>query len=413
MNRWNFLQTYFITIYLLGEYSRHPEYLKYFGVKIPSMLETVYTMAIQDTQKGGLSVEEIDACTGKIEINLDAHDQLNDYVYTESFHNIYFRKNPEKIEELFVPLFAKRLFACKTNMTSIYVSIYSQKNNTTHANMIFIHVGSSRITFTIYEPHGDEFGDSERRVEKFIRLLIASCNKNRDLFKGKLCIQKDRWEISCVRGLQKVVPEIQLAGTENTGYCLMYSYLWLYIVLRCSSLMGFNSVPETTEDETIIFILRLTEKIIIESRTPEKLGRMINAFAGMVVSRHMENINTFYGREVFAKVQEYVAEKFDPTDDSIILSKTIKPYKKEQQIRNTANLPSRKHDNQACNHDDDCMSMFCNNKKCAPRKDDNEACNFHRECMSDYCDPKQKICVEEPNHKKTYNTGKRIWKKKT
>ncbi len=401
MNRWNYIQTYTDIISMLSL----PEYQEQFDLpKLPSMLETVYMLAIENTQKSGLSRSEIDVCTGVIKLYFPNDDPREDYIKTQSFGNLYYKKNPQEFSKLFLPVFAKRMMTCKTNITSLAVTIFEKDEG--HANMIFIHNGPSQITFSLYEPHGSSrIGfDMYRRMDEFIDFLVKSCNENRHLFGKKYVSKQPETKISCVRGIQAIIPEEKLAGTENTGYCVMYSYLWLYITLRCSSLITHyrgRIIEQGTsfEEITVRTILQKTERVILESRTPEELGRITNAFAGLVISKYIENIKTFYGEEIFRTVQTNVFENFNPEED-YILSKTTRLLKKQQKIRNTSNLPPRKHDNQPCIDDDDCMSMFCNNKKCSPRKNDREACEFHQECISDYCDEEQKMCLEEPRRRK-------------
>ncbi len=396
INRWNYIYTYFQN--LLAFYTININ-------KVPSMLETVYMMAIQNTRRPDLSRAEVDVCTGIINLHVILDGNPNrDYIVVNNT-NILYQKDPDQFNQQFLVEFARRVMSCKTNITSLSLNINIWKNRKQgfgHANMIFIHVGPSQVTFSLYEPHGSDrtVARALEHVDNFMDFLVDSCNKNRGLFGGRSSFKQPSTVISCIRGLQEVVPETQLAGTENTGYCLMYSYLWLYITLRCSSFMttGKGRLLErgsALEELTIKTILEWTERAILANRTSEELGRLINAFAGMVVSRYMENIKIFYGQKVFNSLDRLMAKHFEPKDE-YIRSKTTNPFERIIIKPDTSSLPSRKHDNQPCNRDDDCMSVYCNNKKCTARKDDGEACYIHRECMSDYCDPYLEMCGGKP-----------------
>ncbi len=393
INRWNYVYLFYQML----------EYYNKSSVRVPSVIETVYMMAIENTRRPMLSPDEIDVCTGKLYIHVtDTNDTKNDYLLVEKVVRIVYQKEPEKFRQTFFLEFAKRVMSCKTNITSIALScnvwgkdrIYFK-----HLNMIFIYVGPSSITFSLYEPSGSKIRNVAHHVDNFMDFLVKTCN-NKTLFGGRTAFKQSRTSISCIRGIQKVVKDFHPNDTD-AGYCVMYSYFWLYITLRCASFMttGNGRLLErgsAIEEVTIKTILEETERAILMSRTPRQLGRLINAFAGMVISKYIENMATFYDKNVFEDMQNALMkkkfksnffltrvkkEKFVPSE--------IKVYEKQSN--------TKMHDGFNCKTDDECLSMYCYEEKCTPRKEDMETCEFHRECMSHYCDTDKKICDEHPD----------------
>ncbi len=411
MNRWNYMYTYFQAIERISR-DREP-------TEIPSMLENVYNMALENTHRKMLSDTELKFCTGALVLCVNLDDDFSDYVFLDADNTLLgvrvdipkdIGKTSEEFVEYFLKPFAKQLLGCKRNMSTLALSIHMKNKDEFidgHANMIFIYIGPSFIMFSLYEPHGfesDEIWFS--KVDVFMDFLVNSCNEHRELFGDRLVWKNPRIEISCPLGLQRI-PETEFSGTDETGYCVMYSYFWLYVILRCVSFMTFskgNVIDNTNSAEihTLQAIIKNAEFVILESRTPEELGILINSFAGMAVSRYIEIIPDKVRVEYFDYIkQEFLYNKnkkhiLSTLPIDIASKKDRKEYDREYDYRDSPRLPSRKHDNQPCNRDDDCMSVYCNNKKCTARKDDGEACYIHRECMSDYCDPYLEMCGGKP-----------------
>jgi hypothetical protein len=250
------------------------------------LIDTVYNMA---TGRKDLK------CTGAIELNLDKKIMRT----RNGTFNYY--KDTAKFNQ-FLDDFHTRHDNCDFGVISFGLYGYELA----HENIIFVYknpyVG---ITMTIYEPAGSMTSTTDTETNNFLQYFATSYGLRFNIPTYVL----PRTSISCYMGLQSVVDNAGL----DIGYCVMYSYLWAYMAIRCiinlkpSWLDRLYAKYSDKKYVNISSILKSVEqdiKVSTLANTPEKLHSVVFNFAVLVMNEHTLDISKFSrkGAEQFEKL---------------------------------------------------------------------------------------------------------------
>jgi hypothetical protein len=172
-----------------------------------------------------------------------------------------------------------------------------------HTNMLFIENKEAENTLNLYlyDPHGSEpelFGQESNIFLEWLKTLYTT------LYSGKTVNIIKRESFSCPIGIQGVIPELEM-GKE--GYCVTYSYFWLYIILHCS-----NSIPNV---DLTTLISNIEKTVIRYIQDPRIFAEKIYSFAESIVSVAHDNIpnkqNYFKGLNDY--MVSFIQEKMQHT----------------------------------------------------------------------------------------------------
>jgi hypothetical protein len=172
-----------------------------------------------------------------------------------------------------------------------------------HANMLFIENKEAEHTLNLYlyDPHGSEpelFGQESNIFLDWLKTLYET------LYAGNTVNIIERESFSCPIGIQGVIPELKM-GKE--GYCVTYSYFWIYLILHCS-----NSIPNVDLNTLISNIEKTVIGYIEDSRI---FAEKIYSFSESIVSIAHDNIpdkqNYFKGLNDY--MVSFIQEKMQHT----------------------------------------------------------------------------------------------------
>jgi len=244
-----------------------------------------------------------DMCTGKIEFVTDREEY---YIGTTKLG--FFLLNDTENTILFLTKLHNRIQGKK--ICSIVV-IFEKEGKIgenpleliRHANMLFIENKEAENTLNLYlyDPHGSEpelFGQESNIFLDWLKTLYET------LYSRKTVNIIKRESFSCPIGIQGVIPELEM-GKE--GYCVTYSYFWLYIILHCS-----NSIPNI---DLNTLISNIEKTVIGYIQDPRIFAEKIYSFAESIVSVAHDNIpdkqNYFKGLNDY--MVSFIQEKMQHT----------------------------------------------------------------------------------------------------
>ena len=302
-----------------------------------------------------------------------------------------------------------RVRTCKSLFTSVNV-ILIPKNSSAHANMLFTYYDKKRekIKISLYDPNGSGI-DKDYLSHKLLELIK---NENPSLFEII-----PRTDISCVEGMQTYT-------SDYTGFCVMFSFFWLYCILNISK----NNSDIKLEE------IKYVEKLIIGMLPPKILYNIVMKF--MTIFTHecfekgnignMKVFNEHFFTTAVTQVdpmfifnnKESQPSYFGKFMDFFKLNNIEKTMINEQEKKANETTIKRKN-NENCIVNDDCFSDLCKNNKCISYqkysdslKKNNTECKNDDECYSGMC--KNNICSvgeyleDQPNPKKgRYRFGKK------
>jgi hypothetical protein len=367
-----------------------------------------------------------DLCTGTVNI-----DQNEDNIYkvltkNNGKFNVPPRthKDNEKSNK-FLNEFISRTINSKCSFSSTGLGLYYEGMG--HKNMLlaFKDTKKKKIVLSLYEPHGYGVKDNISAVsDTFLNYLYTS---RPDLFKIA-----PRTSMSCYKGAQAYTG-------DPFGFCVMFSYFWLYCILKIA-----KKHPITFRE------IKYIEKSLIQHLKPDELFTIVLKFSVeytkscLNILYELENgkYRVPFEQDVYNNVKKEFAKQysknpsFDPKKSivslNIPLHKKIIDYiqgwipkpldpeisaedRKEQEehlekVQNMGNIKSLKIvDGFPCKQSTDCESNKCVSKKtkqktakgkvengivkvCGSEKNaDMEPCEKDDECLSDNC--KNKICT--------------------
>lgn len=378
-------------------------------LQLPSLIEFIYKEAV-----GEKNIDTL--CTGQIYLK---DNILNDFDYL---------KEPEKFN-LFLDEFYKRITSSKCKFTSLALNIRSSGFKFSHRNMLLIYKDRQKIYVSLYEPHGDS--ENTRFVNNFIDYLVLSFNRRFFDINYKMEIQTYSCRMSVMKAFRKIlrkdieariVKKEKIKGIQDIikepgeGYCVMYSYFWLYLVLKCYQKYPIN----------IDILIDTIETSLVKMYSPIELTKIITGFASKIVNSYIETISIQFRddketlKNFFRKIdkdfrQNMYREKLLITEE---IGKHHRKRPKKERLKefgercdidiecaskNCENKKcglekaeiSLKKDNERCINSDECMSSICYRGKCVPHpinyiKRDGEKCKNSYECISNFC--RSEIC---------------------
>jgi len=353
INRWNYIWLKYQSILLLQDRDN-----------FPPLIETVYKMS--GNREG---------CTGVIMIKDDGimfTKTLGSFSYTEKKS-----LDDEQRYSAFLSEFNSRIENC--TLTSIALRIV--KKDSRHHNMLLVYNGKDRITVALYEPHGVRNIQDDDVAPMFLKNFVKAYNQsltNKKMRAIPMVLS------SCPRGFQGRVRE----RNYGFGYCVMYSYFWLYVILHCSSIIRKNNISDL-DMETII---KSTEMIMLDKNASmsskdsnsnsEELAIVINTFATAVIDKYITELDDLQSKVFDGKLYEYMSNYID--NEKFGGQSVMKENKIEMRDEREEKSPSNEkygdekynetHEKQdfrkngdVCNTDDVCESDVCDNGRCVPK----------------------------------------------
>lgn len=242
-----------------------------------------------------------------------------------------------------------------------------------HSTMLFVENKTDRINMYFYDPHGSSFDNNKYEKEAFL-FQTRLAEELRKLSKKPVNFILEH-NFSCPRGIQAIIPESSLG---RRGYCVIYSYFWLYIILHC-----FNRIPNV-DLETLIFNV---ETQVLKAKNIDKI---IYNFAENIVNTSLTEMPD---REViFKNLNDYIL-KMALTDYPDLMT-SVETLENRKIITEGQTSSSRKKDYSECQKNEDCLSHCCSktSKKC--REVDYTVQLDKQDCMEDIDD-----YIEEPTQR--------------
>jgi len=350
ISRWNY--TYYIVSDLMTE---------------NKLTEATYRLAT-------LGIHDI--CTGELTCFIEKN---NYYINTE--HKLFTMKESQEYLN-FLENFHKRIKDRK--ICSLYIRFcklpekeyktdQERINSLTycHANMLFIENKEDVINLYLYDPHGSSPYHKYAR-EGFIFIYNLATSYNTKYGKPMNIIKRETF--SCPKGIQGVIPEIK---ENKIGYCIIYSYFWLYLILHCISM-----IPNIDLNTLISTIEKTVLKLVPE---PESLAKLIYNFTENIVS----TVQTYMpGREkYFENLHANILRRVLKNNPDIL--NTAVPIElhriRKGDITTGYTVSSKQHDRTGpCLKNDDCLSHCCSKitGKCKERdynKEDDAECMPEKE----------------------------------
>jgi len=247
------------------------------------------------------------------------------------------------------------------------------RNVVAHQNVCLFYKKGNNIHLFLYEPHGS--GSINYTVFRFVNFLKMSL-RNEDL---NIVHEWDDQIYYNPIGNQTI-------GEDREGYCVMYTYFWLYLVLK--SVLETGSTEYIKDMETIIsyyfkgrqlhdIIKNFSQKFFNYYFSQVKIVDFERHFMNMLkVNKY--NIHTVK-RSNYQKEEKYIESK---ADSFVELFKA--------------------RDGRPCENDSDCFSDNCERGICTPynyykpgplpASDLGDYCEKDCECKSGYCDKENNVC---------------------
>lgn len=293
------------------------------GYDMPSFIETIYKMA------SGNDIDKM--CTGQFRINSDGQMITQSFVFQYETDTKYFND--------FLDEFHKRLNTADCKFTSLSINYQDTQKLLGHHNMLLIYrdIEYKKNYMFLYEPHGS-FKSSLKMyddINKFISFLEHKYNEKYGEFPLYFTsLEEISEDISQRSGIQGIIEEYRF----GIGYCVMYSYFWLYLILSC-----YN---KTKEDPLMLIIY--IEKTLLKNYTGNQLKKIIVSFAIKLVNFYLQNTNQQY---ILDDLNKEVDERFN---EFILRYKTSKSEQTRKRKKERGDIGD------VCMDNSECISNYCN-----------------------------------------------------
>lgn len=287
----------------------------------------------------------------------------------------------------------KKSFNYKKNPGMFSYTLKKIKTNLDKANFLFIHLdvqigggqGAHANTFllytnpvtgvtrgVLYEPHGATVEKGEEwknKVSEFLQYLTDTYNKEfktNMIFTGRAS--------SCPAGIQSMIRGIE-EPVEEIGYCLMFSYFWMYMVM--SSLKDLQGMVSP------YIIIRNTENAILSSPL---MGRGTDIYNTIV------SFGIYCYENYFADIQQLNPEayrEFSKDFKKALVEEGVVIPKEPLAVKEI--IDSQKEVDEECMIDEECKSGQCYMERCQPAdfvrewKKTGEDCIHDDQCLTGYC----------------------------
>jgi hypothetical protein len=289
-------------------------------LQLPSFIEIIYKMALGEDE------DPDNWCTGEVIL------KPNKIIQTKN--KIFNYQSDEDSFNDFLEEFNVRLTDANCRFTSLALTYITPTFS--HRNMILIYKNdlNKKFFMYLYEPEGIV----KRDVQDFLEYLTFEYNKKDNLnvvseILPKSCPIVYSQTQTLSSGLQNIIKE------TGQGYCIMYSYFWLYLVLSCSK-SGMNALG----------LINRLEDYLIENYPSNDLANIIVNFAGKCVNFYIEDIQKYVDQDVLKKFHEKSTQKF----------KQVMEYR-QSYIRKTSLKRKQQYKQQGedCKENSDCGSNYC------------------------------------------------------
>jgi hypothetical protein len=306
---------------------------------LPSFIEIIYKMALGETE------DPDNWCTGQITLKPNKILQTGNKSFNYIFDKTSFKD--------FLEEFDTRLNETLCKFTSL--ALIYESPSFAHMNMILIYKEprTKRLFLYLYEPEGSV----HKEVENFLQYLISKFNETTEYkverdtgLYPKSCPLVYMPNSQLSDGIQKLMKE---KGVERSGqgYCVMYSYFWLYLVLSCSK-DGLNPFG----------LMNTIENYLETEFTPSVISNIVASFASHAVNFYITDIQNYVDKD---KLEQFHLLSVD------MFGILMKNYVRTTSVRKKIEL-----------------------------REDGYPCEENSECGSNYCDPISKICgpseLDEP-----------------
>ena len=356
-----------------------------YGSNIPVMIyiiavyNSIETIKTQNKIKSLISFEEFiygitnsnTKCTGQIEIS---NTPMGDYITNgQSNFWVYSDGLPTSEFTLFVNEFINRVVNSECPFTSLGYSLGF------HMNILLAYYDKNKgkIYLSVYEPHGSEVEKSISDLSDKLPMYMKKASP--DIF-----IITERSSLSCPIGTQA-------HAKDQYGYCVMFSYFWLYCLLIITN----NKGTELTMND----INTIEPAIIDYFDKAEDMMEMIVKFSIYIIDKYIEYITTHLTPDeryefhkilatsvgnlsyvithggILAVLNQGINKVTNPIKS---LAKDWFPSKKDKKMKRhlknvqekAEEISTRKLDNEDCKEDSECLSDICHENKCSSFKTD-------------------------------------------
>jgi hypothetical protein len=225
------------------------------------------------------SLDKIKQCTFRIFINvIEGTIEYDDF---PRLHRIWYSKNTSLAH--LINFILKKVTECGS-FSIISIVIYGKDKNDDikHRNIILAELipesfrteNSPKVVLNYYEP----YGNIKDMAKPVLKKILKKIQKDSE---GKILVNYKN--VSCPRGGIQTHLENQ---DLDIGYCIMYSYFWIYIVLK---IIIYN-IGRGTYEPSINWISEV-EKYYVIFFPYKKLYSKVVSFADTVTKKYLEKID--------------------------------------------------------------------------------------------------------------------------
>ncbi len=296
----------------------------------------------------------------------------NKYFIGDGINRFYYNKEEPSKEYLnYMKRIADDIKDCKTSYCAFNLTLSVLTKDLSHRNMLLIHKKDNDIDIIHFEPHGYN-ALYTTMTNIFLRDLTDSLEP---YFDRVLLIEPEH---SCPRKLQ-----------ENIPYCVMYSYFWLYIVMKVINSGTVDKGDSSWIQDVANIIYEYLEKYTIKQRQNFIIG-----FSYILIENFLLSIKSS---------EELKGKQYENIENLLyeLATKSIKNIK-DLNVETSYNLYVKyvfiqkavQEDmltplwySYDCNEDEDCEEGLCINGVCSSEfgKFLDEECEHDKECDSGSC----------------------------
>jgi hypothetical protein len=154
----------------------------------------------------------------------------------------------------------------------------------------------------LYEPHGYDHINGD--VKSFLHTISTRYNLDNEKRPLELVRYDD---FSLNKEIQYFIPEIK---ENKRGYCVNYSYFWLYLILHCSKCLP--DIPIEHIVKNIKLFYKVIEKSVgKEGSVSKSMSNIVHAFVNNIVSEFMDKVARLKYPEqekINGKINKYILD---------------------------------------------------------------------------------------------------------
>ena len=221
--------------------------------------------------------------------------------------------------------------------------------NEAHQNLLIIYRSDNvHYHLGIYDPHGTAVAHNIETKQIFLTQL---CQQLRQLLPEFQFTALEFDQVGCPVGLQSVTG-------EKIGYCVMFSYFWIYCVLRCLPLLKMYPAINFASIELAILEQSISPNEYLQK--PNYLMNIVMNFAVAYCSFFLENNREEITEALLRDTRKEIRrEKFSimKLDETKRAMEGVNEYKEEKSLLN---------DGSPCGVNEECQSQCCVQGRCQP-----------------------------------------------